>query len=140
MSTRILARLIFCPSKYCRHRKCYSFSRIALRYYSDSVTVILTAPSLQTYVMSRAVTESIVTQSHGVRRLKRAASSDLAVMQGSRYYHRDKTRWRTLSFVANSVDRILLKHRQSVFPLFGGFVFSVIVVFCCCLFTSSVFS
>ena len=36
---------------------------MALRYYRDSVTVILTAPSLQTYVMSRAVTEQIVTQS-----------------------------------------------------------------------------
>ena len=34
-----------------------TLSRIALRYYRDSVTVILTAPSLQTYVMSRAVTE-----------------------------------------------------------------------------------
>ena len=32
-------------------------------YYRDSVTVTLTAPSLQTYVMSRAVTEQIVTQS-----------------------------------------------------------------------------
>ena len=32
-------------------------------YYLDSVTVILTAPSLQMYVMSRAVTEQIVTQS-----------------------------------------------------------------------------
>ena len=31
--------------------------------YRDSVTVILTAQSLQTYVMSRAVTEQIVTQS-----------------------------------------------------------------------------
>ena len=40
-----------------------TLSRIALRYYRDSVTVILTASSLQTYVMSRAVTEQIVTQS-----------------------------------------------------------------------------
>ena len=32
-------------------------------YYRDSVTVTLTAASLQTYVMSRAVTEQIVTQS-----------------------------------------------------------------------------
>ena len=40
-----------------------TLSRIALRYYRDSVTVILTAPSLQTYVMSRAVMEQIVTQS-----------------------------------------------------------------------------
>ena len=38
-------------------------SRIGLRYYRDSVTVILTASCLQTYVMSRAVTEQIVTQS-----------------------------------------------------------------------------
>ena len=38
-------------------------SRIALSYYRDSVTVILTASCLQTYVMSRAVTEQIVTQS-----------------------------------------------------------------------------
>ena len=56
MSTRVLARLIFSSSKYCRHRN-VTLSRIALRYYRDSVTVILTAPSLQTYVMSRAVTE-----------------------------------------------------------------------------------
>ena len=34
--------------------------RTALRYNRDSVTVILTAPSNQTYVMSRAVTEQIV--------------------------------------------------------------------------------
>ena len=38
-------------------------SRIALRYHRDSVTVIWTVPSLQTYVMSRAVTEQIVTRS-----------------------------------------------------------------------------
>ena len=38
-------------------------SRIALRYHRDSVTVISTVPSLQTYVMSRAVTEQIVTRS-----------------------------------------------------------------------------
>ena len=38
-------------------------SKIALRYYRDSVTVILTASCLQTYVMSRAVTEQNVTQS-----------------------------------------------------------------------------
>ena len=40
-----------------------TLSRTALRYYQDSVTVILTAPSLQTYVMSRAVTEQAVAQS-----------------------------------------------------------------------------
>ena len=39
-----------------------TLSRIALRYYRDSVTVILTPPSLQTYVMSHAVTDQIVTQ------------------------------------------------------------------------------
>ena len=39
-----------------------ALSRIALRYYRDSVTVILTAPFLQTYVMSHAVTDQIVTQ------------------------------------------------------------------------------
>ena len=38
-------------------------------------------------------------------------------------------------FLANSIDRILLKCRQSVLPLFVGFVCSVTVVFCCCLFT-----
>ena len=57
-----MARLNFDSSEYCRHQKCCTLSRIALRYYRDSVTVILTAPSLQTYVMSRAVTEQIVTQ------------------------------------------------------------------------------
>ena len=50
------------------------------------------------------------------------------------------SRWFLVGFVANSIDRILLKRRQSVFHLFVGFVCSVIVVFCCCLFTSSVFS
>ena len=40
-----------------------TLSRIPLRYYLDSVTVILTAPSLQMHVLSRAVTEQIVTQS-----------------------------------------------------------------------------
>ena len=47
-------------------------------------------------------------------------------------------RWFPVGFAANSIARILLKHRQSVFPIFVGFVSSVIVVFCCCLFTSSV--
>ena len=40
-----------------------TLSRIATRYYRDSVTVFLTAPSLQTSVMSRAVRDQIVTQS-----------------------------------------------------------------------------
>ena len=40
-----------------------TLSRLALRYYFDSVTVILAAACLQTYVMSRAVTEQTVTQS-----------------------------------------------------------------------------
>ena len=46
-----------------------------MRYYYDSVSVILTAPSLQTYLMSRAVTEQIVMQSRrlvGVQRFKMA--------------------------------------------------------------------
>ena len=43
-----------------------TLSRIALCYYWNSVTVILTAPSHQTYVISRAVTENIVTQSRGL--------------------------------------------------------------------------
>ena len=38
-------------------------SRITLRYYLDFVTVIFTAPSLQTYVVRCAVTEQTVTQS-----------------------------------------------------------------------------
>ena len=63
MSTRVLARLIFSSSKYCVGIENVTLSRTALRYYHDSVTVILTAPSLQTYVMSRAVTEQTVTQS-----------------------------------------------------------------------------
>ena len=62
MSTRILARLIFSSSKLTVGIENVTLSRIALRYYLDSVTVILTAPSLQMYVMSRAVTEEIVTQ------------------------------------------------------------------------------
>ena len=36
-----------------------TLSRIAFRYLRDSVTVILMAPSLQTNVMSPAVTEQI---------------------------------------------------------------------------------
>ena len=63
MSTRILSRLIFSSSKLTVGIENVTLSRIALRYYLDSVTVILTAPSLQMYVLSRAVTEQIVTQS-----------------------------------------------------------------------------
>ena len=63
MSTRILARLIFSSSKLTVGIENVTLSRIALRYYLDSVTVILTAASLQTYVMSRVVMEQIVTQS-----------------------------------------------------------------------------
>ena len=63
MSTRKLARLIFSSSKLTVGIENVTLSRIPLRYYLDSVTVILTAPSLQMYVMSRAVTEQIVTQS-----------------------------------------------------------------------------
>ena len=62
--TRILARLIFSSSEYCRHRKCYSFKNcVALLPWLTFLTVILTSRSLQTYVMSRVVTEQIVTQS-----------------------------------------------------------------------------
>ena len=62
MSTRTLARLILRSSKHCLHRN-VTLPTIALRYYRDSVTVILTAPSLETYDMSRTVTEQIVTHS-----------------------------------------------------------------------------
>ena len=60
MSTRILARLIFSSSKLTVGIENVTLSRIPLRYYLDSVTVILAAPSLQMYVMSCAVTEQIV--------------------------------------------------------------------------------
>ena len=56
-------RLIFSSSKLTVGIENITLSRIALRYYLDSVTVILTAASLQTYVMSRVVMEQIVTQS-----------------------------------------------------------------------------
>ena len=36
------------------------------------------------------------------------------------------SRWFLVGFGANYIDRIFLKHRQSVFPLFVGFVCSVI--------------
>ena len=62
MSTRILARLIFSSSKLTVGIENVTLSKIALCYYLDSVTVILTALSLQMYVMSRAVMEEIVTQ------------------------------------------------------------------------------
>ena len=62
MSTRILARLIFSSSKLTVGIENVTLSRIPLHYYLDSVTVILTALSLRMYVMSRAVTEEIVTQ------------------------------------------------------------------------------
>ena len=42
--------------------KCYSCKN-CVALLRDSVTVILTAPSLQMYVMSGAVTEEIVTRS-----------------------------------------------------------------------------
>ena len=63
MSTRIIARLIFSSSKLTVCIENVPLSRIPLRYYLDSVTVILTALSLPMYVMSRAVTEQTVTQS-----------------------------------------------------------------------------
>ena len=58
MSTRILARLIFFLQNTVGIEN-VPLSRTALRYYRDSVTVILTALCLQTYVMSRAVTEQL---------------------------------------------------------------------------------
>ena len=65
MSTRILARLTFFFFKILSVlNENVPLSWIALCYYRDSVTVILTASCLQTYVMSRAVTEQIVTQSY----------------------------------------------------------------------------
>ena len=45
-------------------KRCIGLGYPALRYKRDCMTVIFTAPSLQKYVMSRAVTEQIVTQSH----------------------------------------------------------------------------
>ena len=56
MSTRTLAVLISSSSKHCLHRN-VTLPLMALCYYRDSVTIILTASSLETYVMSRAVTE-----------------------------------------------------------------------------------
>ena len=49
----------FASSKHCRHRKCYSFDQ-ELRCVT---TLILTAPSLHTYVVPRAVTEQTVSVS-----------------------------------------------------------------------------
>ena len=66
MSTRILARLIVSSSKLTVSIENVTLSRIPLRYYLDSVTVILTSPSLQMYVIFLChdeVTEQIVTQS-----------------------------------------------------------------------------
>ena len=59
MSTRTLALLISSSSKHCLHRN-VTLPLMALCYYRDSVTIILTASSLETYVMSRAVTEEII--------------------------------------------------------------------------------
>ena len=55
VSTRILARLILLLQNTVRIEN-VTLSRIVLRYYRDSVTVILTARSLQPYVISREVT------------------------------------------------------------------------------------
>ena len=56
--------LIFCFFKILSAPKVLLLrSRITLRYYLDLVTLILSAPSLQTYVMPRAVKEQTVTQS-----------------------------------------------------------------------------
>ena len=63
MSTKILARLTCSSSKLTVGIENVTLSRIPLRYYLDSVTVMLTAPSLQMYVMSHVLTEQVVTQS-----------------------------------------------------------------------------
>ena len=44
--------------------------------------------------------------------LKRAGSSDLAVMQGSGYYQRDKTRWRTLYWTV----REIIQRKLAIIP------------------------
>ena len=44
--------------------------------------------------------------------LKRAGSSDLAVMQGSGYYQRDKTRWRTLYWTI----REIIQRKLAIIP------------------------
>ena len=80
MSTRILVHLIFCFFKILSAPKVLLLrSRITLRYYLDFVTVILTAPSLQTYVVPRAVTEQTVTQSR--RQVKFSVSKWLKLTQ-----------------------------------------------------------
>ena len=48
----------------------------------------------------------------GARALKRAGSSDLAVMQGSGYYQRDKTRWRTLYWTV----REIIQRKLAIIP------------------------
>ena len=56
--------------------------------------------------------ESRVNQGVRSRALKRAGSSDLAVMQGSGYYQRDKTRWRTLYWTV----REIIQRTLAIFP------------------------
>ena len=77
----ILVRLIFCFFKILSAKKMLLLrSRITLRYYLDFVTVIdVTAPSLQTYVVPRAVTEQTVTQS--CRQVKFSVSKWLKLTQ-----------------------------------------------------------
>ena len=57
---------------------------LPLRYYLDSVTVILTAPSLQMYVMSRAVTKQVVT--HCRRLVEFSVSKRLKLTQCPLFY------------------------------------------------------
>ena len=71
--------LIFCISLTAAPKMLLLRSRITLRYYLDFVTVILTAPSLQTYVVPRAVTEQTVTQSR--RQVKFSVSKWLKLTQ-----------------------------------------------------------
>ena len=82
MSTRTLARLILRSSKHCLYRN-VTLPTIALRYYRDSVTVILTAPSLETYDMSRTVTEQIVT--HSRRLVEFSVPKSLKLTQFDRF-------------------------------------------------------
>ena len=79
MSTRILVHLIFCFFKILSAPKVLLLrSRITLRYYLDLVTLILSAPSLQTYVMPRAVKEQTVTQSRRQAKLAKVQCFKMA--------------------------------------------------------------
>ena len=57
--------------------------------------------------------------------------TDGVILTSYRCIEEDNFDGKLAGFVANSIDRILLKRPLSVFPLFVGFVCSVTVVFCC---------